>query len=130
MKNLSRANALKLAAVISFLLGIGGVMLAVPELTRGADVLDDTADSAPFAVIIIAFVFAVMRITAAPGLWQSQRWGIVLTLIANALDALAAAPGILFGPTLALKAAASSGVVLSLVVIVLCLWRDPPRTLA
>jgi uncharacterized membrane protein (DUF2068 family) len=130
MLHLSRSSALKIAALVSFLNGVWGLFFTIPILARGADALNRAGDTPPYEVMIIAFVFAVLRLVAAPGVWQKQRWGIIITLIAAALDTIAAVPGILFGPTIGLKLAASTGVLAGLVVIVLCLWRDPQRATA
>jgi uncharacterized membrane protein (DUF2068 family) len=123
MNRLSRSTALKTAAVISLLLGIAALGLSIPALARGASQVQ-TAAEPPYVVVVIAFAFAVMRIVGSVGVWQQQRWGIVLTLIANALDALSAIPGILFAPSTFFQIAATLTVVLSILVIVLCLWRD------
>jgi uncharacterized membrane protein (DUF2068 family) len=124
MNRLSRASALKIAAVLSFLLGLFSFVTAIPYLARGAAALDTANNAPPFFIILAALVFAILRIVGAYGLWQNQRWGVMLTIVANALDAVAAAPGVLFAPTRTLWISALVSVVVSVVVIVLCLWRD------
>ena len=128
MHRLSRPTALKIAAVLSFAVGVFGLIFTMPGLARGAEAVNSAADSVPFEILVIAFVFSIIRIVAAPGVWQMQRWGIVLTVIVTALDTLAAAPGILFGPTSLLKLAATFTVVSGIAILILCLWRDPQRT--
>jgi len=124
MNPLSRSTALKLAAIISFSIGIYAFFMAMPFLARGVAAINMAADSPPYFVIMAGFIFAFMRIFSAFGLWQNQRWGIIVTILANALDTLAAAPGILFAPTTNLWVSAITIVALGVIVIVLCLWRE------
>ena len=124
MRRLSRVNALKIAAVLSLLLGLVGLFGALPYLARGAAALNQEIDSPPYFVIVTAFIFTILRLIGAYGVWNRQRWGIVLTLLVNALDSVLSAPGILFAPTIALQLASIVNVVASIVIIVLCLWRE------
>jgi hypothetical protein len=124
MNRLSRSNALKIAAVISFLLGAYGFVESIPYLVQGDVVAPPGVNEIPYFVIVAAFVFNIVRIVGAYGTWNRQRWGIVLTLIVNAIDSILAAPGIFFGPTLYLQIGSAIGIIASVAVIVLCLWRD------
>lgn len=127
MNRLSRSTALKIAAVISLLLGLFGIYLFLPSLSRGAIALNGQLNTPPYPVLVIALALALVRIIAAYGAWQSQRWGIVLTILANGLDSVAAVPGVLYARTPALWLTAISTVVLSMIVVVLCLWRERKR---
>jgi uncharacterized membrane protein len=130
MNRLSRPTALKIAALLSFVLGVIGFILALPFLARGASGLDIANDAPPFFIIFSAFVFAILRIVGAYGVWTNQRWGIVVTILANAIDSILALPGIFVAPTMELWLSATLGVIVSIVVIVLCLWRDPKPAMA
>lgn len=123
MNRLSRANALKIAAVLSLLLGLFGFFGALPFLARGTAV-DLAADSPPYIIVLMGFVFAILRVIGAYGVWVKQRWGIVLTILANAIDMILALPGIVFAPTMTLWLSATIGTVVSILIILLCLWRD------
>lgn len=125
MKRLSRSAALKIAAVLSLAMGLVTVVWVVPLLALGANELDQTRISPPYSVVMVAFIFAIVRIVAAYGVWLGHRWAIVLTLLAVALDTVAAVPGLLFAPTQALGFLALIGVITGVVTIVLCLWRGP-----
>ena len=127
MFQFSRATALKTAAVISLLFGVWELLFALPAFAQGADAINRSGVTPPFEVMVVAFIFAIMRLVAAPGVWQQQRWGIVITLIATTLDTLAAVPGVLFAPIPTLKLIAIGSVVVGIAIIVLCLWRDPQR---
>lgn len=127
MNRLSRSTALKIAAGLSLLLGLFGIYLFLPSLSRGAIALNGQLDTPPYPVLVIALALALVRIIAAYGAWQSQRWGILLTILANGLDSVAAVPGVLYARTPALWLTASSTVVLSMIVVVLCLWRERKR---
>ncbi len=124
MKRLSRPTALKIAAVLSFLLGLYGIVSALPYLDRGAADLSQAGDAPPYLVILLGFALSIVRIVAAFGNWQNQRWGIVLTLLANALVALTSMPGILYAPTTYLRVSATITTLLAIVIIALCFWRE------
>jgi hypothetical protein len=125
MKRLSRAKALKIAAILSFVTGLEGLAMAVPLLALGANELNHGGTSPPFIVILLAFAFATTKIVSTYGVWLGHRWAIVLTLLAVTLDAVAAAPGILFAPTQTLWILSLMGVITGVVIIILCLWRGP-----
>lgn len=125
MIHLSRFKALKLAAILSFLLGLYGFLDAIPLLMRGAEDLNQASNSPPYFIIISGFVLAIVRIVGSYGTWYYQRWGIVLILLASAVDGVLAVPGILFAPSVQLQIEATIGVIAAIVIVVLCLWRDP-----
>ena len=127
MNRLSRSTAIKIAAVLSFLLGFWGIYLFLPSLSQGSAALNAGLDTPPYVVVVIALALALVRILAAHGTWQSQRWGILLTILANGLDGAAAVPGILFARTTTLWLSATFATVLPIIVVVLCLWRDRKR---
>ena len=124
MKNLSRPTALKTAAVLSFLMNAYSIINSLPLLAQGAAVANQGTDSPPYIVILIAMLTGVVGLVAAYGAWKQQRWGIVLTILANLLNGLSAVPGILFAPQTGLMFAALATVIITLLIIVLCLWRD------
>ena len=124
MNRLTRSTALKIAAVLSLLIGVSNVVLALPVISRGAEAVNQGSDAPPYVIILLAVILGMIAIVAAYGTWKGQRWGIILTILANALNGLSAAPGLLFAPSPGLTIAASITVVLSIVVIVFCLWRD------
>jgi ABC-type uncharacterized transport system permease subunit len=124
MNRLSKANALKIAAVLSLALGIVGFVYTLPELGRGPEEIE-TGPVFIFSTILL--VISILRIIGAYGAWHRQRWGIVLTLLTNLTDAILAAPGLFFAPTFGWWLSAVIGVVVGMTVIGLCLWRDERR---
>lgn len=124
MNRLSRTSALKIAALLSAAIGVAVLLQAIPLLTRGAASLDASVDSPPFAIVVFGLVMGLVRLASAYGVWFGQRWAIVITVIVNALDALAAVPGVLVGPSPTWQLISLASVILSGLVVVLCLWRD------
>lgn len=124
MKRLSRACALKVAAVLSMFTAIGSLVVFTPLLERGASSLDLGIDTPPYTVIVVSVIGAVVRLVSAYGVWFGQRWAVILTLLLSALDGAAAAPGMLFAPTAAMSVMAMTGVTWNAAIVVLCLWRD------
>lgn len=124
MLGLSRSTALKIAAVLSFIIGVLTFVIAIPFIVRGSADVNTTGDAPPFAIIVSALTFAVIRIVAAFGTWKAQRWSIIMTILANGIDAVTALPGILFAPTQTLWLSAIVSVVSAIIIIVLCLSRE------
>ena len=122
--NLSRSTALKIAAVLSFVLSAYSVIASLPLIAQGAASIDQGTEAPPFFILMLGLILGVVGIVAAYGTWKGQRWGVILTIIVKLLDGLSAAPGILFAPSTGLFVAALTSVVSSIIIIVLCLWRD------
>ena len=120
MNRLSRSTALKIAAVLSFLLNAA---MVIQVFLLGA-AFANQADGPGFAGVMFALVLGVVGVVAAYGTWKQMRWGIVLTIIVNLINGLTAAPGLLEAPTTFLFVNALIDVVLGVIIIVLCLWRD------
>ena len=125
MIRLSRSTALKIAALITFLVSVWNVIGSLPFIAQGAAILDENTPGPPYFILMLGFILSIIGIVAAYPTWKQMRWGIILTIIINLLGGLSAAPGIIFRPTPELFMSATFGVVVSIVVIVLCLWRDP-----
>lgn len=130
MKNLSRPMALKIAAVLSFLMNGYSVVGSIPLLAQGAAAADQSPNSPPYIVLLIAMLMGVLALVGAYGAWKQQRWGIVLTIIANLVNGLSAAPGILFAPQPGLMVVATATVIITILIIVLCLWRERKTVVA
>ena len=130
MPRLSRATALKIAAAIALVSGVVGFVSSVPLLWRGAEAIQQAGDTPPYSILVLVSILAPIQIIGAVGAWRTQRWGVVLLLLAAAVDMLSGAPGILFGPTLPLRLSSAVGVLLDTAVIILCLWRDRPMAVS
>jgi len=110
-----------IAAVIQFAASVFSVVTGAQALMPGSSI----AEVIPFPVLLLGFALGAIGLVSAYGIWQNQRWGVILTIVIRALDGLSAAPGILFAPNPMLKTMASLGVVISIVVIALLLWPKP-----
>ena len=130
MNQMTRATAVKTAAVISFLSAVFSILASIPLLAQGAEVIDQSMDAPPYFIIVLGFTLGIVAVIAAIGAWKQQRWGVILTIIINLLNGLSAAPGIFIAPQLWLTIAATVTVILSILITVLCLWRDPKPALA
>ena len=125
MKRLSRLTALKLAAILACINALSGFAMSIPLIPRGAAYLDQVVDSPPYFVVAASFALSIVMAIGAYGTWTNQRWGIILLLLSNAIGALLSAPGIFAAPTKILAIAATFGTLFSIMIIILCLWRDP-----
>jgi len=75
----SRPTRLKIAAVLSVLVAVAGLVLYdLPNLPKGPDGIDD-----PYALVVLSFASDVLAFVAAFGTWRRERWGIVLCLVVN-----------------------------------------------
>jgi len=130
MNSLSRSTALKIAAVLSLLFSATGVISSLPLIAQGANAVDQGEAAPPYFVLVLSVILGVVGVVAAYPTWKQIRWGITLTIIVNLINGLSAAPGIFFAPTPTLTMLATIGVLSSIVIIVLCLWRDPKPAVA
>jgi uncharacterized membrane protein (DUF2068 family) len=102
----SRPTSVTVAAV---LLALSSLLNLVPLPVEGV----------PAVVVYGALVLGVVGLVAAAGLWLLKRWGFWLAVAVSALNLLSAAPGIFAAPTAALRVAATTGVLVSALIIVL-----------
>lgn len=118
---MNRPRNYTIAAIAQFAISVFMVVSGVTALMPGSTI----PDAIPYPVLLLGFALGAIGLVSAYGIWQNQRWGVVLTIVVRALDGLSAAPGILFAPNPMLKTMASLGVVLAIVVIALLLWPKP-----
>ena len=69
-------------------------------------------------------VVALTGMVAAYGVFRTQRWGVILTLVLMVVNVLVSVPGIPFGPTVFDKVSSALGLLVSAAVIYLLLRRD------
>src|SRR3954451_25451565 len=107
MNRLSRANALKIAAVLMVLMSLFDIIwFEIPALLQGeaaTDAIANTTGGPPFFMVIVTFTLDIVAIVAAYGAWQAQRWGVVLLLITAILTTLPSVAGMLFAPDTATR---------------------------
>ncbi len=106
-----------IAAVLNVAISIFGVIFALPVMQGGAA----NSDQVPFPVIIFGFALSLLGLVSSYGVWRRQRWGVVLTIVINALSFISGAPGILFGPTTFLVVGSIVGCIVNVVIIYLLL---------
>jgi cytochrome c biogenesis factor len=124
MKGLSRSTALKIASVLSILMGLVSIANTLPLIARGATEIAQSSDSPPYFVLMIGLFTGIIAIIGAYGAWNQQRWGIILSILVNLVNGLSAVPGILFAPQPGLMILSIATVVVSILIVVLCLWRE------
>lgn len=128
MSRLTRPTALKIAAVIAAVLGLIEIFLyQLPDLIRGQATVDleaATNGGPPFFLIPIQFAIHAIALVAAYGAWRSQRWGVVLLIVLSVLNIVPGLLGALFAPSPATRVYAAVVVVLNILIVVLCLWRE------
>ena len=113
----SRPTSVTVAAV---LLALSSLLNLVPLPVEGV----------PAVVVYGALVLGVVGLVAAAGLWLLKRWGFWLAVAVSALNLLSAAPGIFAAPTAALRVAATTGVLVSALIIVLVVIPASRRAFA
>lgn len=115
-----RSAALLTVLALLVLLGVGH--LTVP--------FAPDADKIPPLVRYGDVALGLVSLVAGFGLWNLQRWGIILTLIIAALNIVSAAPGMISAPSLGLQVVTAAYVVLSLLIIVLVMLRSERKVAA
>jgi len=129
MNRLSRSTVLKIAALLAIASGLFTVFANIPFMAQGAEAINQS-DQPPYFVIVVGFALGILYLVAAYGLWQQQRWAVLLIVLAAALDLLLGAPGILFAPVRWMQITSLGQVIVDLAIIVLCLRREPKRAIA
>ena len=99
MNHLSRSTALKIAAVISFLLAASDLFRNVQMVLQGPAGVSPTNPSPPYPILVLGIVGTTVGVVSAYGTWKAQRWGIVLTIIVNLLGMLITLPAYRYMPS-------------------------------
>src|SRR5690348_2922967 len=95
MSTMSRATALRIAAALSVLVAVIGVVLFdLPNLVLGAE-----ESAAPFPLVLGSFTSDVLAFVAAYGAWRAQKWGAVLLIVVNAFWIVQAVSSLIFDRT-------------------------------
>ncbi len=110
-----------IAAILNVLMGVFGVAASLPELSGGKG----NTDGVPWGIVVLAFVLAILSFVSSYGVWRRQRWGVVLTIVINAVSFISGAPGIIFGPNAFLVISSIVGCIVNVVIIYLLLRRSP-----
>lgn len=118
---MNRPKTYTIAAMIQFVVSLIAAGEALSSLPQGAVALDNM-EGPGYGFTVLGLILGLAGLFSAFGVWKAQKWGVILTIIIRAVDGLTALPGILFSPTLEGKIAASLGVLIAAVVIVLLLW--------
>lgn len=87
------------------------------------------SDEVPAVVIYGGVVLGIVGLVAAVGLWILRKWSFWLTIVVSVLNLLSAAPGVAFAPNAALQVAATVGVLVPALIIVLVVLPDSRRAL-
>ncbi len=84
----------------------------------------------PTVVLFLGGALGVVGLLAAAGVWMLKRWGMWLAIVVCVVNLLSAAPAIPLVPNAALRVAATAGVLVSALIIVLVLVPASRRAFA
>jgi hypothetical protein len=121
---MSRSRNYVVAAVLAGLLSLANTVIALAVLPQGAHHINHSANQPPYIVIVIEVIVGLIGIVAAYGVYRTQRWGVVLTLVLMVVNVLVSLPGIPFGPTTFDKVGSTVALVVAVAVIWFLLRRD------
>ena len=121
---MSRSRNYTLAAALAGLLSLANTIVALVLLPQGADKINHSSNQPPYAVLLIEVVIGLIGVVAAYGVFRTQRWGVIVTLVLMVVNVLISLPGIPFGPTAFDKISSALALVLAALVIYLLLRRD------
>lgn len=129
MSYLTRSTALKIAAVIVLALALGDLFIyEVPALMLGQAAINQVANNdgsgPPFFMVLLSSAMDVLAIVTAYGLWRGLRWAVILAIVISAFGTLSGLGSAVFAGDSGTRMFAAVGVVLSIITIVLCLWRE------
>ncbi len=121
---MSRYRNYTIAAVLAGVLGLANAIVALVLLPQGSNKIDHSSNQPPYAVLMIEVVIGLIGVVAAYGVFRSQRWGVIVTLVLMVVNILISLPGIPFGPTVFDKVSSVAAVVVSAAVLYFLLRRD------
>jgi uncharacterized membrane protein (DUF2068 family) len=113
-----------IAAVLAGLLSLEGAVTSLVLVSQGAAKINHSSNQPPYAIVIGGVIVGLIGVVAAYGVFRTQRWGVVLTLVLMVINGLFSLPGIPFGPTVFDKVSAVVTVVVAGTVIYFLLRRD------
>jgi hypothetical protein len=121
---MSHTRNYTIAAVLAGLLSLANAITALILLPQGADKINHSSNQPPYAVVLIEVVVGLIGVVAAYGVFRTQRWGVILTLVLMVINVLISLPGIPFGPTAVDKITSVVAVIVSGAAIYFLLRRD------
>lgn len=130
---ITRSKTLTVAAILQLLFGLVDMIDAVRILAAGSEGLPpppggEEMGGPPFWAGVLFLTFAVASLFGAYGLWVNQKWGKIITVITRLVRGLFALGDVLGTVSLSyygLAFAFAVYVLMSIVVIVLVLRREP-----
>ena len=102
----------------------GNAVTSLALASQGAAKINHSSNQPPYAIVVAGVVVGLIGVVAAYGVFRTQRWGVVLTLVLMVVNVLFSLPGIPFGPTVFDKVSAVVTVIVAGAVIYLLLRRD------
>ncbi len=121
---MSRSRNYTIAAVLAGLLSLANAITALVLLPQGSAKIDHDSNQPPYAVLLIEVVVGLIGIVAAYGVFRTQRWGVVLTMVLMVVNVLVSLPGIPFGPTAFDKVSSVVGLLVAAAAIYFLLRRE------
>ena len=109
---------------------VAAILMALISLVGLPGPLLPGSEEVPAVVIYGGIVLGIVGLVAAVGLWMLKKWGLWLTIVVSVLNLLSAAPGVAFAPNAALQAAATVGVIVPALIIVLVVLPSSRGALA
>jgi len=121
---MNRTRNIQVAAILTALFCLVTIFrAAIAIATQSQDVQE-----AGNGFVALFLILGTAGLVSAYGIWNNQKWGKILAIISMGLSGLLSLPGVVFAPTLWLKADPGITVLVAIVVIVMLLRR--PRVVA
>jgi len=121
---MSHSRNYLIAAVLAGLLALANAITALVLLPQGSAKINASSNQPPYFVLLIEVVLGLIGVVAAYGVFRTQRWGVISTLVLMVLNVLISLPGIPFGPTVFDKVSSAVAALVSAAVIYLLLRRE------
>lgn len=121
---MNRSRSIQVAAILTALLCLVTILRALIAIATQSQAVQEVGNG--FAALIL--VLSTMGLVSAYGIWNNQKWGKILAIVSMGVNGLLSLPGVVFAPTLWLKADPGVTVLVAIVVIVMLLRR--PRVVA
>jgi len=119
---MNRTQQTTVAAILQFVLCASNIVLALPDLAKGAS--PQSGGPSGYMVTVFNFAIHVIGVVAVYGIWKNMKWGKNLAIAVDAISALLLLPAVIFVP-LVEKVLAGALILWNILIIVLLLWRAP-----
>jgi FtsH-binding integral membrane protein len=121
---MSRPRNYTIAAILAALVSLLDAIVALVLLPQGSSKINHSHSQPPYPAIVVVLIVGLIGLVAAYGVFRTQRWAVILTLVLMVLTVFIQLPGIAFGSSAAQVVTSVVGLLIGASAIFYLLRRD------